>query len=255
MTTTTAAELAYLCRALKAPSLAQAVPRLCERANDEGWSHQEFLVAALEKEVQARVASGAEIRVKGAKFPGRKSLDDFDYDHQRSVKRELVAHLSGLDFITEKRNIVLLGPPGTGKSHLAVGLGVKAAHGGHRVAFATAVEWVRRLSEAHATGRLGDEITKLKRVPLLIIDEVGYLPFDAEAANLFFQLVSARYEQGSIIVTSNKAFGQWGDVFGDATVAAAMIDRLVHHAEVINLKGDSYRMKDRILTKADNNTE
>ena len=115
------------------------------------------------------------------------------------------------------------------------------------MAFATAAEWVARLAEAHAAGRLQDELRRLGRVPLLVVDEVGYIPFEAEAANLFFQLVSARYERASMIVTSNKPFGRWGEVFGDEVVAAAMIDRLVHHAEVISLKGDSYRLKDRDL--------
>jgi DNA replication protein DnaC len=136
---------------------------------------------------------------------------------------------------------------GTGKTHLAIGLSVRACQAGHRVAFATPAEWVARLAEAHAAGRLQTELVRLGRYPLLVIDEVGYIPFEAEAANLFFQLVSSRYERASVIVTSNKPFGRWGEVFGDATVAAAMIDRLVHHAEVVSLKGDSYRLKDRDL--------
>jgi DNA replication protein DnaC len=150
-----------------------------------------------------------------------------------------------LDFIVAKDNVVFLGPPGTGKTHLATGLGIRACQAGHRVAFATAAEWVSRLGEAHQQGRLHDELIRLGRIPLLIIDEVGYIPFDGEAANLFFQLVSARYERASVIVTSNKPFGRWGEVLGDPVVAAAMIDRLVHHSEVVNLKGDSYRLKDR----------
>jgi DNA replication protein DnaC len=137
--------------------------------------------------------------------------------------------------------------PGTGKTHLAIGISIRACQAGHRVAFATAAEWVARLGDAHAQGRLHDELQRLGRIPMLVIDEVGYIPFEAEAANLFFQLVSSRYERASVIVTSNKPFGRWGEVFGDATVAAAMIDRLVHHAEVISLKGDSYRLKDRDL--------
>jgi DNA replication protein DnaC len=138
--------------------------------------------------------------------------------------------------------------PGTGKTHLAVGLAIRACQAGHRVLFATAAEWVARLAEAHQTGRIHQELTRLGRYPLIVIDEVGYIPFEPEAANLFFQLVSARYERSSLIVTSNKAFGRWGEVFGgDDVVAAAMIDRLVHHAEVITLKGDSYRLKDRDL--------
>jgi DNA replication protein DnaC len=137
--------------------------------------------------------------------------------------------------------------PGTGKTHLATGLAIRACQAGHRVLFNTAAEWVARLAEAHAQGRPQTELTRLGRYPLLVIDEVGYIPFEPEAANLFFQLVSARYERASLIVTSNKPFGRWGEVFGDDVVAAAMIDRLVHHADLIALKGDSYRLKDRDL--------
>jgi len=240
-------DIAYLCRALKAPSLAASVERLAERARAEGWTHEEFLAACLEREVASRQDHGGENRIRAARFPARKSLEDFDFDHQRSLKRDVIAHLGTLDFVDAKDNVVFLGPPGTGKTHLATGLGIRACQAGHRVAFATAAEWVARLGDAHHQGKLQAELTRLGRVPLLVIDEVGYIPFDGEAANLFFQLVSSRYERASMIVTSNKPFGRWGEVFGDATVAAAMIDRLVHHAEVVNLKGDSYRLKNRDL--------
>jgi DNA replication protein DnaC len=241
------AELVFLTRALKAPTLRQSVARLAERARAEGWTHEEFLAACLQREVAAREAHGGEGRVRAARFPARKSLEEFDFDHARGLKREVIAHLGTLDFVAARENVVFLGPPGTGKTHLAIGLGIRACQAGHRVAFATAAQWVARLADAHAAGRLQPELVRLGRSPLLVVDEVGYIPFEAEAANLFFQLVSARYERASLIVTSNKPFGRWGEVFGDDVVAAAMIDRLVHHAEVISLKGDSYRLKDRDL--------
>ncbi len=242
-------ELAHLFRQLKARGAAHALPKLADHAREEEWSFEQFAAALLKTETDSRDSHGGQARIKTARFPARKTLEEFDFAFQHTIPKNTVLHLGQLDFLTGKENVILLGPPAAGKTHLSIALGIRACLAGHRVQFRTATKWVALLADAQRQGRLDGELDRLARIPLLIIDEVGYIPFDPQAANLMFMLVSRRYERASLIVTSNKAFSAWDDIFGDEVTAAAMIDRLVHHAEILALKGDSYRLKDRDIAR------
>jgi DNA replication protein DnaC len=169
-------ELAHLFRTLKAPAAARATPKLAERAREEEWSHERSLEAVLSAEVASRESHGGKNRIKAARFAARKTLEEFDFTFQRSVKKQVVEHLGQLDFLHAKENVVMLGPPGTGKTHLAIAIGIRACLAGQRGAFSTATEWVAKLSEAKRSGQLEAELRRLSFVPLIVVDEVGYIP-------------------------------------------------------------------------------
>ncbi|SBW22937.1 DNA replication protein [Candidatus Protofrankia californiensis] len=239
------AMISYLTRVLKTPTIGAFWEELAAQARQENWSHEEYLAALLQRQVADRESKGTVMRIRTAHFPTVTTLEDFNLDHLPSLRRDVLAHLATSTYIAKAENVVLFGPSGVGKTNLAIGLGVKATQAGYSVLFDTASNWITRLGDAHHAGRLEAELKKIRRYKLIIIDEVGYIPFDQDAANLFFQLIASRYEQGSVMVTSNLPFGRWGETFSDDVVAAAMIDRLVHRAEVLTLAGDSYRTRQR----------
>ncbi len=225
----------------------QHLDQVAQQAAAGQWSYTHFLGYLLDGELKERRRRSIELSLQFARFPYRKSLDDFDFAAQPSIDRRLIEELATARFTSEGRNVVLLGPPGVGKTHLAIAMGVRVAELGQRVYFTTAIDLARRLTRATREHRLHREIKNLVRPSVLIIDEVGYLTLDSTQASLLFQVIAERYEkQQAIILTSNKAFAQWAGVFAaDAVMASAALDRLLHRATVINIRGESYRMKAR----------
>lgn len=234
-----------LCEELSLGAVAADYVTLADEAAKKKRSFIEYLEQVLSAEAAVRAERSRQMLIKLATFPSVKTLDQFDFQAAGGVPKPRIDELAGLAFVERRENVILLGPSGTGKTHLAIGLGVRATERGFKVRFITAADLVLQLEKARREDRFDQYLKRAILGPrLLILDEIGYLPLKKEQADLFFQVVAKRYEQGSVILTSNLSFGDWQDTFdGNAALTSAMLDRLLHHAHVIQIRGDSYRLR------------
>jgi DNA replication protein DnaC len=227
---------------------------LAQEAAQKNLPYLDFLEQLLESENQAKYDRNVKLKTQWAHFPYKKGLDQFEFSFQPSIDEKKIRELASLAFLERKENVILLGPPGVGKTHLAIALGVEAIVAGFSVYFVTMQDLVTQLVRAREENRLKEKMAQLTKPKLLILDEIGYLGLDAFGATGLFQLVSERYERGSMILTSNKSYGDWGTIFADNVIASAVLDRLLHHSTTLNIKGESYRLKDKrkagVLAKA-----
>jgi DNA replication protein DnaC len=238
-----------LCNLLLLTTLADKYSILAQEAADKNMGYSEFLEVLLDNEVRARQGRRVQMLLRMASFPVVKTLDNFDYNFNRSISRPKVLELSSLAFLQRKENVIFLGPSGVGKSHLAIALGYLAVQAKFRVKFISAADLLLQLEAAIRQDRYSYYLKhQILRPSLVVIDEIGYLPMSKQQANLFFQVVANRYEKGSIILTSNHSFATWPEIFaGDSALTAAMLDRLLHHSHVLSMTGGkSYRLKDKM---------
>ncbi|MGH2375002.1 MAG: IS21-like element helper ATPase IstB [bacterium] len=242
-------------RTLKLVRTAEQLPLLLQEASKREHSYSDFLEELVSRELAAKQERHTAMKTTMARFPFHKTLESFDFKFQPSLEPKAIKELATGRFIADADNVLLLGPPGVGKTHLAVAFGLRACALGYRTAFLTAAGLIASLVKAHQDGRLEEKLKLLVQPKLLIIDEIGYLPLDRLGANLFFQLVSRRYERGSILITSNQSLAGWGQVFGDQVIATAILDRLLHHSTILSIKGESYRLKEKrkagLLTRSE----
>jgi DNA replication protein DnaC len=230
--------------------LEAALPQLLGSARTEQWTYESFLERTLASEIAGREEQALARRLKSARIPAKRTLDGFDFPFQPSLSERRLRELADLSFVRTCTNVIFLGPPGTGKTHLSLALADRALAAGHSVLFTTLTELAQTLESAAHPGLLRQRLRRYIIPSLLVIDEVGYTSLSPEQARHFFELVTARYEHGSIILTSNTSFAQWGTLLGDEVLATALLDRLLHHAEVIPINGPSYRMKERQASRS-----